>query len=124
MNKCPDIILSMHIQILVLRHTLKDKMIYKISFAHCSLAIFLLRITQHIIIFSEIYFITTYFFSIVKCKLRLLGWKKILGKTKTKILIRTTPISPLGRNKHKNIDYDQLRNPCDKKSARKYDAGR
>ena len=63
-------------------------------------------------------------FFIVMCMLRKLSAKNILGETKINILIYTTPILPIGRKKHKNIDYDQLRNPCDKKSARKYDAGR
>ena len=50
--------------------------------------------------------------------------KNILGITKTDILVYATPILPLGKKKHKNIDYDQLRNPRDKNSAEKYDAGR
>ena len=56
--------------------------------------------------------------------LRKLSAKNILGKTKINILIYTTPILPLGRKKHKNIDYDQRRNPHDKNSAQKQDAGR
>ena len=63
-------------------------------------------------------------FFIVKCMLRKLRAKNILGKTKINILIYTTPILPLGRKKHKNIDQNQLRNACDKNSAHKHDAGR
>ena len=63
-------------------------------------------------------------FFIVKCMLRKLRAKNILGKTKINILIYTTLILPLGRKKHKNIDQNQLRNPCDKNSAHEHDAGR
>ena len=63
-------------------------------------------------------------FFIVMCMLKKLSAKNILGETKINILIYTTPILPLGRKKHKNIDQNQLRNPCDKNSAHERDAGR
>ena len=97
---------------------------YSKSHLHIAVQPVFFRLKRHIFISAKKSYRTTYSFFIVKCMLRKLSAKNILGKTKINILIYTTPILPLGRKKHKNIDQNQLRNPCDKNSAHERDAGR